>query len=278
MVRSFVPRYVFTHGENLDQNYQINDAPSTYVWQTTTGTTPPTGTFASVATRPYDNKTWGGIALSTKFGFSNDSALQFNYQRPITARIRLSDLLCLLERLPRRRKHLPRQPPLSGRDLCSWRDSQAWMSGPHARAQPRIQSLAKLSPGYRNSADIAARSTDSWTCRSAKAGASSEEQQPGECLGGRLSDRPSSAPWFRRRSRSAPRTGEPQPDQLYKNSLPVTDCRCGVCRPGNMWFNGYLAPKVINTPTAYRDFPTATSHTWRRSTTLREQPTSATTT
>ena len=74
--------YVFTHGENLDQNYQINDAPSTYVWQAKTGTTPPTGTFASVATRPYDNKTWGGITQSTKYGFSNDSALQFNYQRP----------------------------------------------------------------------------------------------------------------------------------------------------------------------------------------------------
>ena len=40
--------YVFTHGENLDQNYQYNNAPSTYVWQTATGTTPPTGTFASV--------------------------------------------------------------------------------------------------------------------------------------------------------------------------------------------------------------------------------------
>ena len=33
--------YVFTHGENLDQNYQYNNAPSTYVWETATGTTPP---------------------------------------------------------------------------------------------------------------------------------------------------------------------------------------------------------------------------------------------
>ena len=37
--------YVFTHGENLDQNYQYNNAPSTYVWETATGTTPPTGTL-----------------------------------------------------------------------------------------------------------------------------------------------------------------------------------------------------------------------------------------
>jgi len=74
--------YVYTHGYNLDQNYQYNNAPSNYVWETTTGTLPPTGTFASVATRPYDNKTWGGNVMSLKTGWSNDSALQLNYQRP----------------------------------------------------------------------------------------------------------------------------------------------------------------------------------------------------
>src|SRR5262249_39681623 len=36
------------------------------------------------------------------------------------------------------------------------------------------------------------------------------------------------------------------PIKLYKDSAPVTDCRSGVCRPAFMWFNGYLAPTVIN--------------------------------
>src|SRR5207237_6591144 len=62
--------------------YQYNNAPSTYVWETATGTTPPTGALASVATRPYDNTVWGGNVISTKTGWSNDSALQLNYQRP----------------------------------------------------------------------------------------------------------------------------------------------------------------------------------------------------
>ena len=74
--------YVFTHGYNLDQNYQYNNAPSTYVWETATGTTPPTGTYASTATRPYDQTVWGGNVISMKTGWSNDSALQLNYQRP----------------------------------------------------------------------------------------------------------------------------------------------------------------------------------------------------
>ena len=35
----FRASYVYTHGENLDQNYQINDPPSAYTWQVRTGTT-----------------------------------------------------------------------------------------------------------------------------------------------------------------------------------------------------------------------------------------------
>ena len=46
------------------------------------GHDPADGTFASVATRPYDNTTWGGNVISMKTGWSNDSALQLNYQRP----------------------------------------------------------------------------------------------------------------------------------------------------------------------------------------------------
>src|SRR5947207_3855520 len=60
----------------------VQQRPSTYVWETATGTTPPTGTFAGTATRPYDQTTWGGNVVSMKTGWSNDSALQLNYQRP----------------------------------------------------------------------------------------------------------------------------------------------------------------------------------------------------
>ncbi|HYI94676.1 MAG TPA: hypothetical protein VEX68_14115 [Bryobacteraceae bacterium] len=49
----FRASYVHTHAWNLDQNLQYNNALSTYVWQTTTGTALPTGTYASTATRPY---------------------------------------------------------------------------------------------------------------------------------------------------------------------------------------------------------------------------------
>jgi hypothetical protein len=63
--------YLFVHGTDLDQYYQYNLNPSTYVWETTTGTVPPTGTYSSTATRPYDQLTWGTNQLLTKWGFSS---------------------------------------------------------------------------------------------------------------------------------------------------------------------------------------------------------------
>ena len=74
--------YLYVQASNLDQNYQYNAAPSAYVYQTTNGVVPPTGTFAATATRPYDQTTWGTNVMSTKYGFSNNGSLQLNYQRP----------------------------------------------------------------------------------------------------------------------------------------------------------------------------------------------------
>ncbi len=34
--------------------------------------------------------------------------------------------------------------------------------------------------------------------------------------------------------------------KIYKSSAPITDCRSGVCHPGYLWYNGYIAPTVIN--------------------------------
>jgi hypothetical protein len=32
----------------------------------------------------------------------------------------------------------------------------------------------------------------------------------------------------------------------FKNSIPIQDCRSGVCRDGFLWFNGYIAPNLVN--------------------------------
>jgi hypothetical protein len=84
--------WLWSHGTNLDQEYNPNNHPSTYVWEMAYGIVPPTGgasvigtpqqnTYASVATGPYDNTTYGSFTWDQKTGWSNDNALQVNYQR-----------------------------------------------------------------------------------------------------------------------------------------------------------------------------------------------------
>lgn len=80
--------WIWTHGTNLDQSFEYNYHPTTYVWELETGTVLPTGTvigsnqYAATATGPYDQTTWAsGSQQEQKTGWSNDNALQANYQR-----------------------------------------------------------------------------------------------------------------------------------------------------------------------------------------------------
>jgi len=40
--------------------------------------------------------------------------------------------------------------------------------------------------------------------------------------------------------------GATSPVQVYGSDAPINDCRSGVCRPSYLWFNGYVAPTVVN--------------------------------
>src|SRR5262249_11961411 len=49
--------------------------------------------------------------------------------------------------------------------------------------------------------------------------------------------------------------GDASPIELYKDAASITDCRSGVCRPGYLWFNGYIPPNLINTPNGVQGVP-----------------------
>jgi len=79
--------WLWTHGTNLDQEYFFNNHYSGYAWEMLTGAIPPKGKtigqpdYQNTALGPYDQTTWGGMTLDQKSGWSNDNALQVNYQR-----------------------------------------------------------------------------------------------------------------------------------------------------------------------------------------------------
>ena len=247
--------YVFTHGYNLDQNYSYNNAPSTYAYETTTGTIPPTGTYASVATRPYDNTTWGGNVVSTKLGWSNDSALQLNYQKPFKNGIAYQ-IFYVYSRAFR----------LGGN---TFRDNVLY---PAANFAPGVLP-AGLDPGTILHPSDALNRYENYKLDTAipvhhitfngiydlpfgtgKRFLGKSNKFVNALLGGfqvafvgqvvSQSFQVASANW-----------GASSQLENYGSSVPVTDCRSGVCRPAYLWFNGYIAPNLINTPNGVQGIP-----------------------
>jgi len=241
--------YVYTHGENLDQNFAINDAPSAYTWQAKTGTTPPTGPLASVATRPYDNKTWGGITQSTKYGFSNDSALQMNYQKQYRKGFSYQ-VFYVFSRAFRVGGNTFRDNVLYPADIYApgaipkgmdvgtkYEPSREFNRWQNYRADTAIP-LHRVS--FNGLVDVPVGKGRHFLKNANKF--------VDAVLGGY---QVAFVGTVVAQSFQVANTnyGPHSPIKQYKSSVPVTDCRSGVCRPAYMWFNGYLPPTVINAAT-----------------------------
>lgn len=237
--------YVFTHGFNLDQNYQYNNAPSTYVWETATGTPLPTGTYASVATRPYDNRVWGGSVMSMKTGWSNDSALQVNYQRPFKKGIAYQ-IFYVYSRAFRvggntfRDNTLYPAADFAPGVLPSNLDTGTILNP--SRALNRYENY-HVDTGiplhhvtFNGIVDLPVGKGKRFLGNSGRFLNALAGGYQVAFVGQVLSQsfQVSSSNW-----------GFTSPIQAYGSSHPVNDCRSGVCHPAYLWFNGYISPTVI---------------------------------
>lgn len=238
--------YVYTHGYNLDQNYQYNNAPSTYTWEATTGTVPPTGTYASTATRPYDQTVWGGNVLSTKDGWSNDSALQVNYQRPFKRGFAYQ-IFYVYSRAFRlggntfRDNILYPAANFAPGVLPSGLNTGTLLNPSQALDRYENYHVDTAIPEYHLTfngiVDLPVgrgkhflRNTSKWL----------DELVGGYQVAfvGQLLSQSFQV--------NAGNWGATSPVQTYGSSVPITDCRSGVCHPEYLWFNGYISPTVIN--------------------------------
>jgi hypothetical protein len=247
--------YVYTHGDNLDQNLQYNNAPSAYVWQVTTGTTPPTGALASVATRPYDNRTWGGNVVSTKHGWSNNSALQLNYQRPFhkgfayqvyyvyTRAFRVGGNTFRDNIINPATTYAPGVLPAgmeTGTLISPTREFDRFQNYAVDTAIPKqrlnFNGIVDLpvgkgkrflsdAPGWLN--HIVGGFQFAFTGQLV-----AQAFQVGDTNWGETSD-----------------------VKVYKDKQKITDCRSGVCREGFLWFNGYIPPNLVNAPRGVQGLP-----------------------
>ncbi|MEP7362064.1 MAG: TonB-dependent receptor [Acidobacteriota bacterium] len=240
----FRATYVYTHGRNLDQNLQYNNAPSAYVWQVTTGTTPPTGPLAGVATRPYDQKVWGSNVVSTKHGWSNDSALQLNYQRPFRRGFAYQAFY-VYQRAFRVGGNTFRdnliQPAATYAPgvLPQGMDTGSIISP--SREFNRYQNY-QIEPGmpvHRVSFNGIAE----LPFGKGKRFLGNSNKFVNAVLGG-FQAAFTGTVVSQGFQVAAANWGATNPVKMYKDKAPITDCRSGVCRDAYLWFNGYISPAV----------------------------------
>ena len=81
--KSTVVRVTFKvkHGVNADQLYNVNATQPDYVWYLTTGRALPTGEFASVLRRPYDQNAYTDVRILQRSGIINSSTWGLEMER-----------------------------------------------------------------------------------------------------------------------------------------------------------------------------------------------------
>ena len=83
IMRNTVLRVGYVGNHTVNQSALVNGNTSTpsYIWYATTKTPTPTGEFASVATRPYDQQVFGNVDTLSPVGFSWYNGVQLGIER-----------------------------------------------------------------------------------------------------------------------------------------------------------------------------------------------------
>ncbi len=256
--------WVFTHGANLPIIDQYNQSPSNYQYEMAFGIIPPTGsvigtnTYATTATGPYDQTTWGNSSFRTKAGWSNDNALQINFQRLFHR----GSAYQIIAEYSKAMAAIGNVAPQA--DYPGVQGSAGILSSPYGPVvspgfapPPRPAGLPDWAD-YKDMEYYQNYQLDSSTPVLHFKGNGLLDLPIGrgkkflghvnrfwnEIVGGyqiagtfnvaSQMFQPPSANW-----------GPTNPITLYKHKVATTDCRSGVCEPSYLWYNGYLPPTVL---------------------------------
>ena len=85
--------YVGNHSDHIQQTINYNDSTPSYIWWAARKEPLPTGEFANVATRPYDQQVYGTINGYGMTGYTNYSGFQVELERRYSKGLRVPVLL-----------------------------------------------------------------------------------------------------------------------------------------------------------------------------------------
>lgn len=230
--------YVGNHQGRVLQIYYYNAGTPTYIWAATTGTLPPTGEYAGVATRPYDQQVYGTLAEYRKTGWTNYEGARFELERRYSRGFGFQLFYVIANQLGTSggnaddtssvytpNQYLPNAVPSDYNASNRFINYQRDIGIP--KHMVRWNWVADLPFGRgkwlgRNAGGVLDRFIGGWQL----AGIGS----------------------LRSNYFSLPTNVYPNGNkvEIYGYQYPIQDCRSGVCYPGYLWWNGYIPANQIN--------------------------------
>jgi hypothetical protein len=230
--------YIGNHGSRMPQTYTYNSATPEYIWFSTTGQRLPTGEYANVARRPYDQQVYGNIEEVRRTGWSNFNGVQLELERRYdrgfgfqifyvagNALATGSQDVDAVSPVPSLNQFMPGLVPedesVRNRFLNYQRDITVpkhmvrwnWIADiPIGRGKPLGGNfggvLDKIAGGWQIAGSGSLRSN-----------------------------------YFTLPTSFANVAGDVE---IYGYKYPIQDCRSGRCQPGYLWWNGYIPANQIN--------------------------------
>jgi hypothetical protein len=240
-------RYVGNHQRNLRQNWNRNSATPDYVWFMTTGQPAPTGAYASVARRSYDQQVYGTIQEYDQTGWGNYQGFTLEAQRRYSKGYAFSiswvmgNSLMATGAMPQENEFMPGMLPAgddaANRFLNYTRDTGTpkhrvkwdWVVDlPFGKGKPLAGNIGKTLDKFIGGWQLAG-------------------------IGTLRSN------WWSLPTGNWNFTGEPI--KIYGYKYPIENCTSGACQPGYLWWNGYIPANRINSvdadgkPNGYKGIP-----------------------
>jgi hypothetical protein len=229
--------YVGTHGANLEQFYTFNEQPNSYVWFVNTGLPLPTGQFAPVARRNFDQTSYGDIERYQKSGWSNYSGFQFEVQRRYSAGYGFQFFYVLSNAL---------RAAGDGWNGDFLNEPNAYLRG----TMPEDIDARNRLLNYRRDPEIAKhRVRWNWIVdlpfgRGKKFGSNAGGFVDRVIGGWQIAGFGNmNSNYF---TLPTANWGELGNVEVYGKKYKIEDCRSGQCFPGYLWYNGYIPAHRIN--------------------------------
>lgn len=238
--------YLYDRGIHLEQYREYNTAPSNYVYFTNTGQPLGTGATASVAQNPYDNTTYGTVELQQKSGYSNDNSVQLNYQRLYKKGYAFQAYYTFSAAFR------------NGGN--GWRDSfiyptQDYVNGtPSSSVEAQSRALNYVRDTGIPEHRVRMNGLVDLPFGSGKRFLSGSSRWLDEIVSGwqLAGDATVVSQKF---GLSTTNWGPATLPTVFKHQIPVKDCRSGVCLKSYEYFNGYIAPSLVNTAKGVNGLP-----------------------